>query len=362
MRLLRIVLFVTSIISAVLAGQDYYKLLGVDRNADEKQIRNAYRQLSKKYHPDKNPDDESAQHKFMEISNAYDVLMDSEKRQIYDRFGEEGLQNGGQQQQQHNDPFRGFFGQQFNQGPPRGQDVQTFVEYSLKDFYNGNNHDLEISITDICETCDGSGSSDGLKHNCDKCNGHGRIIQTVNLGPGMMQRIETACPLCHGSGKQIKNKCKKCSGNGFYDHKKSINIHVSPGLPRNHVEVLENQGPRKPGIIAGNLHVVIKESASDNLGYRRVGNNLYRSEVLSLKEALYGDWSRSIDFFDNYDPKITISRKKGQSVQNGQVEIIRGKGMPIYNGNDEFGDLFIEYIVILPLGNKKLLKNLHDEL
>lgn len=94
MKTLSLLIFLSSLLSIVLAEADYYKILGVDRNADEKQIRNAYRQLSKKYHPDKNPGDESAQHQFMEISNAYDVLMDSEKRQIYDRYGEEGIKNG----------------------------------------------------------------------------------------------------------------------------------------------------------------------------------------------------------------------------------------------------------------------------
>lgn len=364
MRTISFIILLSSFLTVVLGGADYYKILGVDRNANEKEIRNAYRQLSKKYHPDKNPGDESAQHKFMEISNAYDVLMDSEKRDIFDRFGEEGLQNGAGQggNQAAHDPFMNFFGQQFRQGPPRGQDVSAEVQFSLSDFYNGKNQDFKLSIVDVCDHCNGSGSSDGLKHECSTCSGRGRILQQRNLGRGMMQRVETTCPKCRGSGNEIKHKCKTCKGQGAYEHEKTFNVHLAPGSERNSVEKFEGQGPRQPGIIAGDLHVILKENSDSNLGYRRIGNNLYRTEVLSLKEALFGGWSRDITFFDTYDPKITISRGVHIPVHNGEVETIKGKGMPILNSNDEFGDLFIEYVIVFPLGNKNMMKQLHDEL
>lgn len=365
MKTLSLLIFLSSLLSIVLAEADYYKILGVDRNADEKQIRNAYRQLSKKYHPDKNPGDESAQHQFMEISNAYDVLMDSEKRKIYDRYGEEGIKNGnagkGGQHGGHN-PFADFFGHQFQQGPPRAQDVQTEIEFDLKDFYNGKDYDFTLSLTDVCGECNGSGSADGLKHECSQCKGRGRVLHERNLGHGMIQRMEATCPKCRGSGKEIKHKCKTCHGQGAYQQEKHFNIHVPQGAPRGHVEKFEGKGPTQPGVIAGDLNVIIKENKGSNLGYRRVGNNLYRTEALSFKEAMSGGWSRDIPFFDNYDPKITLSRDENVFVQNGEVEVVKGKGMPIMGGNDEFGDLFIEYVVILPLGDKKLAKDLHDEL
>jgi DnaJ-related protein SCJ1 len=353
-----------SFISIVIAGEDYYKILGVDKNADEKEIRNAYRQLSKKYHPDKNPGDESAQHKFMEISNAYDILMDSEKRQIYDRYGEEGLKNGGQGggRQRGGDPFSNFFNQQFRQGPPRAQDVNSELEFTLADFYNGKNIDFQISLMDVCDSCKGTGSSDGLKHECSDCRGNGRILQRRNLGHGMIQQMEVICPKCRGSGKEIKHKCKSCQGQGAYSQQKHFNLHLTPGSPRNHVEKFEGKGPTQPGVVAGDLNVILKENKDENLGYRRVGKNLYRTEVLSLKEAFGGNWTRDIPFFDSYDPKITLSRAQGKSIQNGEVEIIKGKGMPVFHGNDEFGDLFIEYVIVFPLGNQKVLENLHDEL
>lgn len=357
-----------SLLSFSFASEDYYKILGVSRTADEKEIRNAYRQLSKKYHPDKNPDDENAQHKFMEISNAYDVLMDSEKRQIYDIHGEEGLKNGGGSGghggQGGFDPFRDFFGGQFNRGPPRAQDVAAEVEITLKEFFNGKNIDMGLNLMGPCEQCNGSGSSDGVKHQCDGCQGRGRVLQTRNFGNGMIQQMETACPKCRGQGNLIKHKCKTCHGQGAHEQQKVFNVHVAPGAPRNYVEVFENSGPSQPGILPGNLKVIVKEDLKkDNLGYRRVGHNLYRSEVLSLNEALNGNWSREIEFLDAYDPLVKIERKAGVIVQNGEIEIIKGKGMPIANGVDEAGDLYIEYIVVFPVKNQqKVLSSIHDEL
>lgn len=361
---------ISSFVSIVLANANYYDILGVSKDADEKEIKRAYRELSKKFHPDKNPDDENAQAKYMDITNAYDVLMDSEKRSVYDRYGEEGLKGGAgqqQQQQQHGfggNPFADFFGGGggFQRGPPKAQPVQAETKITLADFYNGKDIDFDINLMDVCDICKGTGSADGKKQQCSDCGGRGHVIQRMNLGHGMVQQIQTACRKCGGSGQQIKNKCKKCHGQGAYVQKKSMNVHLPAGAPRGHVEVFEGKGQAQPGIIAGDLRLHITESSEGNLGYRRNGNNLYRTEVLSLKEALFGNWKRSIPFFDTYDPKITIKRKAYQSVQNGEVEVIKGKGMPILNGNDEFGDLFIEYVVIFPAGNKKMLKQLHDEL
>ena len=365
-------LFLT-FLSVVLSESDYYKILGVDRNADEKEIKRAYRELSKKFHPDKNPGDEEAQNKYMDITNAYDVLMDSEKRSVYDRYGEDGIKggagNGGGQGRggggggfRHGggDPFSSFFG--FNQGPPRAQDVSSEIQVDLADFFNGKDIDFNISLRDNCDKCKGTGSSDGLKHPCDSCGGRGRVIQRFNMGNGMIQKIETTCPKCQGSGQVIKNKCKTCRGEGAYDQIKNFNLHVNPGTPRNHIEKFHGKGPTQPGIIAGDLNIILKESPNSNLGYRRSGNNLYRTEVLSLKEALFGDWERKIKFFDEYNPTITIKRNKFQSVSDGEIEVIKGKGMPILNGNDEYGNLYIEYVVIFPVANKKLLQSLHDEL
>mgnify|MGYP003365490721 CR=1 FL=1 len=360
---------ISSLVSIVLASANYYDILGVSKDADEKEIKRAYRELSKKYHPDKNTEDDDAQAKYMDITNAYEVLMDSEKRNIYDRYGEEGLKNGAGQHGgggggHGGDPFRDFFGGGggFQRGPPKAQDVQAETKVTLADYYNGKDIDFQIDLMDVCDVCKGTGSSDGKKHQCSDCGGRGRIVQKMNLGHGMIQQIETACRRCGGSGQQIKNKCKTCHGQGSYVQTKNMNVHLPAGAPRGHVEVFEGKGQAQPGIIPGDLKLHITESSDNNLGYRRSGNNLYRTEVLSLKEALLGDWERTLPFFDVYDPKITIQREAYQSVQNGEVEVIKGKGMPVLHGNDEFGDLFIEYLVIYPVGNQKKLKELHDEL
>lgn len=366
--ILVLIFSIFSLLSIVLADEDYYKILGISRDANDKEIRNAYRQLSKKFHPDKNQGDDEAQLKFMEISNAYDILMDEEKRKIYDMYGEDGLKGGAGagpgrgQRRGGDDPFANFFGGGHRQEPPRAQDANSELQFGLKDFYNGKDIDFQIQLMDNCPICKATGSSDGLKHNCNQCGGRGRIAQRLNLGHGMIQQIETTCPKCQGSGKEIKNKCKTCHGQGAYQQKKTFNIHLSPGTPKNYVEKFEGKGPAQPGLAPGSLNVIIKENKMDNLGYRRIGNNLYRTEALSLKEALNGGWSRNIPFFDNYEPTIKISRGANVPVRSGEVEVIKGKGMPLFSGNDEFGDLFIDYVVIFPLGNEKVLKKLHDEL
>ncbi|ODV94189.1 hypothetical protein PACTADRAFT_51069 [Pachysolen tannophilus NRRL Y-2460] len=361
------------IATVVLAEVDYYKVLGVSKDADEREIKKAYRVLSKKYHPDKNQNDKEAHDRFIEVSEAYDVLSDDEKRSVYDRYGADAVKNGGgDPRQQHNDPFGDIFAHMFGGGggggqarqqrKPRGNDIATSADFTLKEFYNGVSKDFEVEMQDICDKCQGHGSADGKDHTCDECNGRGIKIVKRQLAPGMFQQYQGPCNKCGGKGKIIKNKCKKCNGDGVHRSVRKHSLHVQPGTPRDYVEILEGEADHSPEWIAGDLRVQFREVADGNMGYHRVGKNLYRTEVLSLKEALYGGWEREIPFLDNYDNKLKISRPEGQMVSNGEVEIIKNKGMPAYNNEDEFGDLFVEYLVIFPGGNHKMLKNIRDEL
>ncbi|QOU22312.1 hypothetical protein BRETT_002487 [Brettanomyces bruxellensis] len=367
------VLLVT-LIGVVLCDADYYKVLGVSKNADAKEIKTAYRNLSKKYHPDKNPGDDSAQQKFMEIGEAYEVLNDPDKRAVYDRYGKEGLQNGGGAQNANTggragdpfDMFSSFFGgaraRGGRQGKPRGRDYRYAVGITLKDFYNGKSVRFHLELQDICDKCEGTGSEDGKTHPCPVCQGRGRVIQRRQIAPGMFQQFESPCGACHGSGRKIDHLCKKCHGQGVYMNQRTYTVDISPGEPRNHVQMFQGESNKSPEWIAGDLDITLRELPQGNLGYRRIGSNLYRTEVLTLKEALTGGWERTIPFLDTYEPDLKIRRKKGVVVQDGEIEKIRGKGMPIFEQDDEHGDLFIEYKVISPTGNSKLLQKLHDEL
>ena len=145
-------------------------------------------------------------------------------------------------------------------------------------------------------------------------------------------------------------------------NQRTYTVDISPGEPRNHVQMFQGESNKSPEWIAGDLDITLRELPQGNLGYRRIGSNLYRTEVLTLKEALTGGWERNVPFLDTYEPDLKIRRKKGVVVQDGEIEKIRGKGMPIFEQDDEHGDLFIEYKVISPTGNSKLLQKLHDEL
>lgn len=357
-----------------LCDKDYYKVLGVPRDADAKQIRSAYRQLSKRYHPDKNPGDDSAQQKFIEIGEAYEVLNDDEKRSLYDKYGEEGVKAGGAPHRGPGggsgdpfDMFANFFGGGAG-GPrgrpqkPRGRDFRTAVGLTLKDFYNGKSMDFQIQLQDICDQCKGTGSADGKTHECPVCHGRGRVIQKRQLAPGMFQQFESPCESCRGSGRKIDHLCGKCHGHGVYMNKRKYTVDVAPGEGRNHIHVFSGEANKSPEWIAGDLNVMAREIPSGNLGYRRVGSNLYRTEVLSLKEALAGDWKREIPFLDNYEPSIVLSRPAGKTVQDGEVEVIPDKGMPVDGQDDVHGNLYVEYRVVTPAGDPKVVQKIHDEL
>lgn len=344
---------------------DYYEILGLGRDASERDIKKAYRNLSKKYHPDKNQGDEDAHHKFIEIGEAYDVLSDNDKKQIYDEHGEEGLKHGGAPPQNEGfNFFQHMFGgqQQQHQGKRRGNTAQTSMEASLKDFYNGAGREFSLEMQNVCGHCKGSGSEDGKNHRCDECNGSGVRIMKMQIAPGMFQQIQQHCPKCQGQGKVISNHCHECQGQGVVRKVREYSFHLEPGAPRDHQEVFEKEGDQHPDIIPGDLVMKVREASLGNLGYRRRHNDLYRDEVLTLKEALFGDWNREIGFLDDDENLLTLSRAKGEIVVDGEIEILKGKGMPLKDGADEFGDLYIQYKIIYPGGGKKLAESLRDEL
>lgn len=357
----------------VLAGKDYYKVLGVPKDANEKDIKTAYRNLSKKFHPDKNPNDEDAHQMFIEVGEAYEVLSDEEKRSTYDRYGEEGLKNGGGNgggggggQGGGFDPFAQFFGfggQARQPGKPMGRNSEVSIEISLKEFYTGVSYSFDVVMQNICDKCDGSGSSDGKTHTCNVCDGSGVRILRQQVAPGMFSQFRTTCDKCSGRGQIFKHKCTKCSGNRVVREKRKFDFSIPAGTPRNHVEIFKGEGDHSPDYHSGDLLVHIKERGDHSLGYRRRFNNLYRTEAISLKEALLGGWERKLKALDS-DENIVLKRKKGESVYNGEVEVFKGKGMPILDDGEvyEHGDLIIDYVIINPNGAQNKENWLKDEL
>lgn len=350
-------LFVIALVALIVAVQakDYYKVLEIAKDADDKTIKLAYRRLSKLYHPDKNPSEE-AHERFIEVGEAYDVLSDEEKKRNYDTYGDP---NGNPQPNiDFGDIFNQFFGGGGGPGGGRKQRVRrgenklAVMKVLLKDFYTGQDLSFNLDMKNICSHCEGTGSKDRETHRCGKCGGQGMVQLRRQLGPGMFQTFQMQCDECGGKGNTIKNKCSVCHGTGTETVKREYSVYIAPGLPRNHHHVLSGEGDENPEWVPGDLIIHIEEDPINNWGYRRIGNNLYRTEVLSLKESIMGNWSRDIPFFDSIDQEIRIGKGPHEMVLNNQIDKIVGRGMPIKDEEDHYGDLFIEYKVLVSESDK----------
>ncbi|KAH6713251.1 DnaJ protein-like protein [Leptodontidium sp. MPI-SDFR-AT-0119] len=368
-----LLLCVFCMIQIAVCAEDFYKLLGIDKHASDKDIKRAYRVLSKKYHPDKNPGNESAKQKFVEVAEAYEALSDPESRKIYDQYGHEGLkqrQQGGQGGG-HHDPFDmfsrffgggggGHFGQQ---GQRRGPDMEVRVGVPLKDFYNGHTTEFQLEKQQICDECDGSGSEDGQVDTCNVCHGHGVQIKKHMLAPGIFQQVQVSCDACGGQGKTIKHKCPVCSGNRVVRKVVTHPLVVDKGAPKGHRIDYDGEADESPDYVAGTLRVTLVEKEAnldednelrvDGTFFRRKGDDLYWKEVLSLREAWMGSWTRNLTHLDGHI--VALTRKRGEPIQPGQIERVKGEGMPKWHEDGdsvyhttEFGDLIVEYQVILP--------------
>lgn len=341
----------------LVAALDPYHVLGISRDSDDKTIKSAYRQLSKQYHPDKNQAP-GAHDRFIEIGEAYDILSDEQKKLNYDLYGDP---NAGQGQNGHgfqfNDMFNQFFngqgGQQGGQGKKRFQDALIDLQVGLKDFFNGRDVDFTVQMNNICESCEGSGSADGQRHQCSKCNGSGVVIIRRQIGP-MIQQFQSHCDQCNGQGSTIANLCHECGGGGTVRKTRKVNVFLSAGTPRNHVVTLEGEGDQHPDYLPGNMNVKFVETPLENWGFYRIGDNLYRTEPLTSSEARNGGWKREIKLFD--DEVVVILRETGVSVMDGHVDVIAEHGMPKLSDNTEFGNMFVTYKVIA-VGGKKLEKD-----
>lgn len=352
-----VLLFLVVLVNA----KDYYKILDISKDADDKTIKLAYRRLSKQYHPDKNPG-EDAHEKFIEIAEAYEVLSDSNKRRNYDTYGDANGQQGG-----HHVDFGDIFNQFFGGGQPshhghpgnqrhvrKGPVKQVSMAIPLQYFYSGEEVGFNLNINTLCAKCDGSGSKDKERHTCNNCKGQGILTMQRQFGPGMFQTFQVQCEECHGQGTTIKHKCDECHGSGIVNKVRHYDIYVDAGTERNHQYVLESEGDEGPDIVPGDIVINIQEDFVKSWGYRRIGTNLYRTEVLTLTESLKGGWERSIPFFDKIETEIFISRKEGQMVVNGEIEVIKGRGMP---HEHDFGDLYIDYKVLIGDKNKNFEKD-----
>ncbi|KAF9973604.1 DnaJ- protein scj1 [Actinomortierella ambigua] len=347
--LLALILGATLLPLVALAGVDYYKVLEVSRSASAKEIRKKYKQLSKKYHPDKNPGDKEAETKFVQASEAYEVLSDEKKRSIYDRYGEEGLKQ--QQQRDHagfHDPFD-IFSQFFGggRGGPqerRGPEIVMDLEVTLEELYLGKSIEIEVAKQILCPHCHGSGarSSDDIVA-CDACDGQGVRVVKHQIMPGFVQQFHQPCDRCGGKGTVIRHQCDICHGTKVQRGTEQLTIVVEQGMADGTKIVFDREGDQGPEIVPGDI--IFELRTKPHSTFERRGDHLYTYVTISLEDALLG-FEREIEHLDK--ARVQLSRKD-KITPWGLVETIKGKGMPTAGSHGSaYGDLFVEYRVEFP--------------
>ncbi len=346
-----------------MAKRDYYEVLGVNRSADEGEIKKAYRKLAMQYHPDKNPDNKDAEEKFKEASEAYEVLSDKEKRQLYDQYGHAGVESqfgsggfnwnnfshfedisdlfgGGGFSSIFDTLFGGSFGSRGQQrSSNRGEDLQIELSLTLKEIALGTEKTIKISVKEACDRCGGSGSADGHSDNCSQCHGTGQVRTVRQSLFGQMQTI-SECPSCRGEGKVIKNKCPKCYGEGRMGKVKEISVKIPAGVEENQFIRLRGQGNVGPrGGQHGDILVLIHEKQDDT--FERDGNNIILEYPISVSQAVLGD--------EVIIPTLTstVKMKIPAGTQSGRLFRLKGQGIQGLNTYSR-GDLIVRAIVIIP--------------
>jgi len=335
----------------------FYDLLGVKPNASESELKKAYRRLALKYHPDKNPGPEAGE-KFKEISMAYEVLSNEDKRRIYDQHGEQGIKEGGGGGGMGSSPmdiFDMFFGGGGfggmggmggrSRGPRRTKNLMHQLSVSLEEMYNGATRKLALQKNVICADCDGLGGKEGAVQRCPNCRGTGMQVRVQQLGPGMMQQIQSVCGECHGSGERIdpKLRCKKCSGKKVTRERKILEVVVDKGMEDGQKITFGSEGDQEPGMEPGDIIIVLDEK--EHPTFKRNGVDLIMKFNINITEALCG-FKKAIKTLD--DRNLIIQTIPGECIKTGDLKCVYGEGMPTYRNPFEKGKLIIQFNVEFP--------------
>lgn len=340
--------------------RDYYEILNISRNADGEQIKKSYRKLAMEYHPDRNPGDKEAEEKFKEAAEAYEVLKESQKREIYDRFGHEGLEGRGFTGfkgfedifSSFGDIFEDFFGFGNSKGrrsrARQGKSLRYDLELTLEDAFLGKENEISFQRLEACHTCNGSGSSPGGEPMvCPTCQGRGQVIRSQ----GFFQ-ISTACSACHGQGEIISDPCKDCRGGGKIRVEKAINVKIPPGVDTGSQLRLRGEGESgEDGGPPGDLFVVIHVKEHDF--FAREEDNLICQIPVSFVQAALGDSIVIPVLGEEGDHELEIPN----GTQPGEIIRVPGKGMPSIRGHRRRGDLYVKVNVKIP---KKLNQKQRD--
>ena len=328
---------------------DLYELLGVSRDADGATIKSAYRKLAMKHHPDRNPGCTESEGKFKAVSAAYEVLKDPQKRAAYDRFGHAAFQQGGPGGGGHpgadfgdiGDIFETIFGSTFGGGgrtrARRGADLRYDLQIDLEDAFSGKSTEIEIEVSENCETCHGSGATPGTRaRTCNLCHGQGQ----VRAKQGFFV-VERPCPNCHGSGEVISSPCRDCRGEGRVDKAQALEVEIPPGVDTGTRIRLSGKGEAGPrGAPPGDLYIFLH--VKPHVIFEREGTTLATRVPISFTKAALGG-SITIPNIDGEE--VTLEIPAG--IQSGKQLRQRGAGMPVLQGRG-CGDLVIEIAVETP--------------
>lgn len=344
--------------------RDYYETLGLAKGASDSEIKKSYRKLAVKYHPDKNPGDKVAEEKFREATEAYEVLKDPNKRAKYDQFGHAAFDtsggggfSGGFGGFDISDALRAFMGDfgsdstfsdLFNFGSSRrrsrsggikGNDLQIRLKLNLEEINTGVTKKIKVRRKDKCPECKGTGSKSGSKSTCLQCSGSGRIRNVTNSLFGQIVQ-ESACPICRGEGNVVKDPCGECGGSGRKTAETTVSVNIPGGVAEgNYISVPGKGDEGLHGGPAGDLIVLINEEKDDF--FERHGIDIFCTIEISFTEAALGT-AKTIPTLDG-----KVSLKIPAGVQSEKIFRLRGKGLPVLQGNQK-GDHLVKVHVNTP--------------
>ena len=352
-----------------MAKGDYYDILGVSKDASADDLKKAYRKLAMQYHPDRNPDDKEAEHKFKEVNEAYDVLKDQQKRAAYDRFGHAAFENGGMGnaggggQGFGGGGFADIFDEMFGDfmggggrragggnGATRGSDLRLNLEITLEEAFEGKKAQIHVPTSTTCESCAGSGAEPGSSPvSCPSCNGRGRVRSQSGFFT-----IERTCPRCGGQGQVIDNPCNSCHGQGRVQKDQTLAVQIPAGVEDGTPIRLSGKGEAGlRGGPTGDLYVFI--SVKPHAFFKRDGAHLFCEAPIPMTTAALGG-SIEVPVIDGKRAKISVPA----GTQNGHSFRLRGKGMSVLRSSAR-GDLYVQVRVETPVNLSKRQKELLEE-
>ena len=339
----------------------YYETLEVERSVDEAGLKSAFRKLAMKWHPDKNPGDPSCEHKFKEISEAYEILKDGQKRAAYDRYGHAAFEQGNGASHgfgagfasSFSDIFEDLFGMSTRGGRggrERGADLRYNMEITLEEAFQGKTAQIQIPVAVTCEQCSGTGAKAGTKPKaCTMCGGAGRVRQAQGFFT-----LERTCPGCQGRGQMIDIPCPACSGQGRVQKERSLSVNIPPGVEDGTRIRLAGEGEAGiQGGPAGDLYIFL--SIASHQFFQRDGADLHcRVPVSMVSAAIGGEFE--VPTIEKGKTKVKIPA----GTQSGRRFRIAGKGMPVLRSR-QMGDMYVQVVVETPQNLTKKQKELLAE-